>query len=151
MNALLLGLIASIAAFSASAVHVTAGDTGSAREIRLLMLAVNQHRAAIGCKPLIWDERLARLARNYSKSMATKRFFGHIDPDGNDPFDRMRHAGIRYRAAGENLAAGQTKGIQVYGDWMNSPGHRKVIENSVYTHYGIGFYRNRWSYLSARY
>jgi uncharacterized protein YkwD len=123
----------------------------SARELRLLILAVNQHREAIGCKPLIWDERLARLARHYSETMASEGFFGHYDPSGNSPFDRMRHAGIPFRAAGENLAIGQTKGIQVYGDWMNSPEHRKIIENCIYTHHGIGFYRNRWSYLFARY
>jgi len=152
----LLGLFTSLNAFPATATHLpacgtTATDPASAHKIRLLMLAVNQHREAIGCKPLIWDERLARLARKYSESMATKGFFGHIDPDGNSPFDRMHHAGIHFLAAGENLAVGQTKGIQVFGDWLDSPPHRAVIENRVYTHYGIGFYRNRWSYLCARY
>jgi uncharacterized protein YkwD len=123
----------------------------SARELRVLELAVNRHRVAIGCKPLIWDERLAGLARKYSQTMATKGYFGHIDPSGDDPFDRMRNAGIRFRAAGENLAAGQTRGRQVYDDWMKSRHHRDVIEDCVYTHYGIGFYRYRWSYLCARY
>ena len=125
ISALLLELPTLIGASGATATHPPArglapSDKASAREIRLLMLAVNQHREAIGCKPLIWDERLARLAREYSETMATKGFFGHIDPDGNSPFDRMHHAGIQFLAAGENLAVGQTKGIQVYGDWASA-------------------------------
>jgi uncharacterized protein YkwD len=125
--------------------------SSSASELRLLRLAVNQHRSAIGCNRLIWDERLAALARKYCESMARGKFFGHVDPDGNDPFDRMRDAGIHYRSAGENLAVGQTKGIEVYVDWMNSPKHRAIIEDCVYTHYGVAFYQRRWSYLCVRY
>ena len=127
------------------------GPETSARELRALVQALNRHRESIGCKPLILDKRLARLARNYSETMARENFFGHYDPSGADPFDRMRHAGIDFRAAGENLAFGQTRGLQVYDDWMNSPKHRAVIEDCVYTHYGIGLCRRRWSLLCARY
>lgn len=139
------------ASFATASYTATAPSSSPAHELRLLRLAVNQHRSAIGCKPLIWDERLARLASKYSEAMARGRFFGHVDPYGNDPFDRMRDAGIRYRSAGENLAVGQTKGIQVYADWMDSPKHRAVLEDCIYTHYGIGFYQKRWSYLCVRY
>jgi len=125
--------------------------TAAARELRLLVLVVNQHRAAIGCPPLIWDERLARVALRHSEAMARRGFFGHFDPEGIGPFERMRRAGISYRAAGENVAAGQSRGIQVYDDWMKSPPHRRNLENCVYTHHGIGLYHNRWTHLFARY
>ena len=119
-------------------------------QIQDLIDRINDHRAAIGRPTLRWDDRLAALARRHSADMVRRDFFDHINPDGDDPFDRMDHAGIRYSTAGENLAWGQTTGAQVFDGWMNSRGHRKNLENREFTHIGIGLYQRRWTCLLSR-
>ncbi len=129
----------------------TSRETHSADpRIRALTTIVNQHRAEIGCPRLIWDERLARVARAHSEDMARHGYFSHVDRSGRDPFDRLTRAGISFRAAAENIAAGQTSARQVYADWMRSRGHRENLENCEYTRHGIGVYRNHWTHLFAR-
>src|SRR5437867_4420077 len=84
----------------------TAGTAVGRAEIRDLVARINRHRRAIGSEPLTWDERLASVAQRHSEDMARRHYFDHVNPDGLDPFDRMRRAGIRFRFAAENLAAG---------------------------------------------
>ncbi len=62
---------------------------------------------------------------------------GHIDPEGNSPFDRMRDGGVRFITAGENLALAQTVSIAHKG-LMDSPGHRANILSPHYSPVGIG-------------
>lgn len=123
----------------------------SGAEVQELADRINRHRVAIGCRPLIPDSRLAVVARRHSEDMVRRRYFSHTNPDGRDPFERLRGAGIHYRAAAENIAQGQTRGRETYEDWMESTGHRRNIENCDYTHFGIGLYRNTWTLDLARY
>ena len=122
-----------------------------AAQVRDLIDLVNRRRRAIGCAPLIWDERLAKVAQHHSEAMARDGNFSHDDPNGDDPFDRMRDAGVVFRAAAENIAFGQRTGEEVYESWFRSPGHRANLENCVYTRHGVGLYRNRWTHVFARY
>jgi uncharacterized protein YkwD len=128
-----------------------ARPVSSRAEVELLADQINRHRVAIGCRALIPDRRLAAVARRHSEDMVRRRFFDHTNPDGRDPFERLRTAGIRYRAAAENIAQGRTRGRDTYDDWIESPGHRHNIENCKYTHFGIGLYRNTWTLDLVRY
>jgi len=116
-------------------------------EIQDLVARINRHRRAIGCPTLRWDDRLAAVALRHSQDMARRRFFSHTNPDGRDPFDRMRRSGVRFRAAAENLAAGQITGAETFEGWMGSPGHRRNLEDCDYTRIGIGLHRGRWTCL----
>lgn len=116
-------------------------------EIRDLVARINRHRRALGCPALRWDDRLASVALEHSEDMARRRFFSHTNPDGRDPFARLRRAGVRYRAAAENLASGQTTGAETFEGWMGSPGHRRNLEDCDYTRIGIGLHRGRWTCL----
>jgi uncharacterized protein YkwD len=120
--------------------------SGSSRgEVEELSERINRHRVAMGCRPLIPDKRLAVVARRHSEDMVRRRFFDHTNPDGRDPFDRMRAAGIRYRSAAENIAQGRSRGRETYDDWIESAGHRRNIENCEYTHFGIGLFQRTWT------
>ena len=130
--------------------RVSAGSSGPQGEVRDLLERINRRRAAIGCRPLLWDERLAQVAWSHSRDMARRGFFAHENPDGDDPFDRMRHAGIRFRAAAENLAMGQRTGRETFDGWMNSPGHRRNLEDCVQTRVGIAVFRDRWTCVLCR-
>ena len=131
--------------------RATARPVGSAgAEVRDLLDRINRRRAAIGCGPVVWDERLADVARRHSVDMARRGFFSHTNPDGRDPFDPLRRAGVRFRAAAENLASGQRTGSETFASWMGSAGHRHNLDECLYTRIGIGLHQGRWTCVLAR-
>lgn len=107
-----------------------------AAEARMLDL-INAERARSGAPSLSVDPTILDVARDYSRKMFAGGFFAHVDPTGRTPFDRMRAGGVRFAAAGENLALAPT--VQLAHDGlMNSPGHRANILNPRYRRVGIG-------------
>ena len=105
-------------------------------EARMLQM-VNAERAAAGLKPLAPDPELTAVARNHSADMFGRGYFAHDTPEGRDPFDRMREAGVRFQTAGENLALAPTVQVAHTG-LMNSPGHRANILHRDFGRVGIG-------------
>jgi uncharacterized protein YkwD len=51
--------------------------------------------------------------------------------------NRIKGQGYQYRAAAENIAAGQASPTQVAQDWLASPGHRRNILNCTLKDTGI--------------
>ncbi|MEH6991339.1 SafA/ExsA family spore coat assembly protein [Neobacillus drentensis] len=99
----------------------------------------NQERAKNGLGPLTQDWELSRVARYKSVDMRDKNYFSHTSPTYGSPFTMMKNFGISYRAAAENIAAGQTTAQEVVNSWMNSPGHRANILSGKYTLIGVGY------------
>lgn len=97
----------------------------------------NEQRAANGLLPLIFDNNIAAVARAHSQDMATRGFFDHNNPDGLDPFQRMRAGGISFSTGGENIAGGPTADIMM-ANWMNSAGHRANILRTNFGKIGVG-------------
>jgi uncharacterized protein YkwD len=97
-----------------------------------------------GCFPpsqaLALDPQLRRSARAHARDMADAKYFDHLSLDGRTPFDRMREAGFRGCAMGENIAAGQPTPASVMSDWLKSPGHCKNIREPAFEQLGVGFY-----------
>lgn len=75
------------------------------------------------------------------RSAETVEVFDHIRPDGRDIFTTLDEYGIKYMAAGENLAKGQSTPEEVVDGWMNSEGHRNNILNGDFNHMGVGVYQ----------
>ena len=105
-------------------------------EAEMLRL-INRERIAAGLGPLAPDPELTEVARRHSADMFARGYFAHDTPENRDPFDRMREAGVRFLAAGENLAHGPTMQIAHTG-LMNSPGHRANILRPQFGRVGIG-------------
>lgn len=105
-------------------------------EAKMLIL-VNEERQKVGLEPLKADPLMLVVAKAHSKDMFARGYFAHETPEGLSPFDRMKKAKVRFLAAGENLALGQTLNICHRG-LMNSPGHRKNILNPAFGRVGIG-------------
>ena len=84
-----------------------------------------------------------------SSRRADRNYFSHQSPTYGSPFEMMKSFGIRYSAAGENIAKGYTSPQSVVDGWMNSQGHRENILNSVYTQIGVGYYPygNYWTQM----
>ena len=122
-------------------------------EVREFVRLMNQHRQAQGLQTLQWDSSLGQVALDHSQDMLARDFFSHENPDGESPFDRMAAAGISYSSAGENIAAGYSysTGEAVLDGWLNSTNHKENIENTSYTHHGVGYVAdgNYWTHVFA--
>ncbi len=103
---------------------------------------VNVERSKQGLKELKYDWELARVARYKSEDMRDNNYFSHNSPVYGSPFDMMKNFGINYKAAGENIAKGQSTPEQVVKAWMNSSGHRANILSTKFTHIGVGYAKN---------
>lgn len=118
---------------------------------RAVLNLVNKERTSRGLSALILDEGLSNVAQKHSKDMAENNYFSHTNLAGESPFDRIKKAGISYRTAGENIAAGQKTPEAVVSSWMNSEGHRKNILNASFNKMGLGYvtansgYKTYWT------
>jgi uncharacterized protein YkwD len=98
---------------------------------------VNAERAKVGAPALVMDESLRQVARAHSTDMWDRGYFAHVDPDGKDPFDRMKAVDIRFSTAGENLALAHTL-ERAHDGLMNSPGHKRNILDPNFRKVGMG-------------
>jgi uncharacterized protein YkwD len=92
-----------------------------------LIAAHNRERAADSLPPLRANAQLSEAARNHARDMAEHRELSHKGSDGSDPATRVKRGGYRFRAVGENVAAGQESVEEAMRTWMNSPPHRSNI------------------------
>lgn len=104
---------------------------------------VNAERTKKGLSPLKANWQLSRIARYKSQDMINKNYFSHYSPTYGSPFNMIENFGIRFSAAGENIAMGQKTAAQVMNSWMNSSGHRANILSSAYTEIGAGVAKNK--------
>ena len=115
-------------------------------EMQTFTRMVNEYRKKVGCGPLQWDDRIATVAQRHNEDMASHHYFAHNNLEGRTPFDRLRAAHVTFRGAAENIASGQLTGSQVFNGWLNSPGHRRNIEDCSYTHHGLGLANTYWTH-----
>jgi uncharacterized protein YkwD len=115
---------------------------GDARTIEdKLFIAVNRERQARRVPALAWSDELANQARRHSEAMDRRNFFGHRDPERGRLSDRLRAAGIAYKACAENLY--QQSGLpdpaaEAVRAWLRSRGHRSNLLSRVYRSTGVG-------------
>jgi uncharacterized protein YkwD len=92
-------------------------------------------------QPLVWDARLAAVARAHSEEMARDGYFSHRGEDGSLPMWRVSQARIQWLSTGENIAKASDV-VQAETIFMNEPkferNHRGNILNPNYTRVGIG-------------
>ena len=105
---------------------------------------VNQERSKAGLSPLTMNSAATEAAKVRAKEIVNN--FDHTRPNGQSPFTALDAAGVSYRAAGENIAYGQSTPSEVMNGWMNSSGHRANILNGSFKEIGIGAY-----YQNGRY
>lgn len=98
----------------------------------------NAERVDAGCAPLGTDSRLAAAAQGHAEDMSANSYFDHVSRDGRRFDDRISAQGYP-SPGGENIARGQESAAEVVQGWMNSPGHRRNIEDCDFTTIGVGF------------
>ncbi|KRQ87813.1 Cysteine-rich secretory protein family protein [Caloramator mitchellensis] len=127
---------------TSSIYFVQKDETNVVADIRTLekevVRLVNIERAKAGLKPLKENTYLSKVARIKSQDMINKGYFSHYSPTYGSPFNMMKKFGIKYIAAGENIAMGQRTPREVMNAWMASAGHRRNILNPTFTQIGVG-------------
>ena len=115
--------------------------------IEQFVTLVRSARSQAGCSELVWDARTASVARFHSGDMLRRGYFSHTSPEGVDPFERLRAAGVAYSAAAENIAYGARNGEEAFRQWYGSRGHRRNMLNCHYTRHGVGVVGDRWTHV----
>ncbi|MGE5183762.1 MAG: CAP domain-containing protein, partial [Acidobacteriota bacterium] len=120
----------------AIAIESTRDDTAVVQpeeaEQRLLAL-LNRDRQAAGLPALVWDDRVAQVARAHSEEMRETKVVAHISPKTGSAADRVKAAGIKTAVVLENVARAYGLG-EAHEGLMNSPGHRANLMSSAATH-----------------
>ena len=117
--------------------------------LQRVLVLVNQARAqprACGGKsfgaapPVRWNDTLAEASRRHAADMARHNYFSHKGRDGSDPAQRVERAGYRYRATGENIAAGaRLTPDEAVAGWVKSPTHCANLMSPAFTEMGAAF------------
>lgn len=98
---------------------------------------VNEHRSSLGLAQLTLDNRITRVARRHSASMAQGGAFSHRG------FKQRATAIGRfmpYRTVAENLAynyGNADPAARAFTSWLTSPKHRQAMEDPRFTHTGL--------------
>ncbi|VVB95228.1 Uncharacterised protein [uncultured archaeon] len=108
---------------------------------------INEERKKGGIKTLKLNDKISRIARNYSKTLSIEGFH-HKDIEGKDVGDRLKENRIIYTVAAENLYMlsglnGSTDiSRAIVNGWMESPGHRSPImdRDELFSDGGAGMY-----------
>jgi uncharacterized protein YkwD len=104
---------------------------------RRLLALVNRDRVAAGLQALVWDDRVADVARGHSTEMRRTKNVAHISPTTGSAADRVRAAKIKTAVVLENVARAYGLG-EAHQGLMNSPGHRANLMSQTATHVGVG-------------
>lgn len=92
---------------------------------------VNQKREELGNNPLVWNNKIYTVAKEYSTQLAENNAtFSHISETGDTIHDRIKKENLFFFIAGENLyLAPKTENMSelIFDGWMKSPGHRSLL------------------------
>jgi len=107
-------------------------------ELEILNL-VNDHRISIGLNSLEKLDIISSVALTHTTYMVSTGSVDHY----NFP-QRQENLAINANAksVGENVAYGYNSAKGVVDAWLKSDGHRALIENENYTHFGISTEKN---------
>lgn len=109
---------------------LTTGDPADSAELaRDVFDRANAERVHRGLHALTWDDELAERAAAWSVRMPR---------EGYEHSDGAFRSTDRYRATGENIAAGQLDTRELHVGWMESDGHRANLLAADAVALGVG-------------
>lgn len=144
--AFLLGFWTALA-LSPFRVEIARADSNAASYAELetrLHQEVNALRARRHLIPLERDPALDAVARAHSSDMARRSYLSHVNPEGQNPVDRLRAAGIEgFSLAAENtgLTDRADPNREILQGWIASPVHRRNLHAPPFNRTGIGISR----------
>jgi uncharacterized protein YkwD len=123
-----LAAIVALCAGAAAPTSAIAGSCSTPAEAAALEAGmldwINDQRRERGLKPYKRTTALDRSSENQACDMARHDYFAHSRPGGPKLGARMKQAGYRFRAGGENLAYTRQLAVGSAASlWRNSPPH----------------------------
>ncbi|PKQ09454.1 MAG: hypothetical protein CVT73_02600 [Alphaproteobacteria bacterium HGW-Alphaproteobacteria-12] len=120
---------------------------------RAVLNAVNTFRAGKGVAALAPDGHLQRAAAVQAADMALRDFFGHYNPDGQGPRERVLAVNPDFTGSvAENIQMVDGQSYAAMSDaalartmaekWAQSPMHRKNMQSPDLTRSGVGIARD---------
>ncbi len=101
--------------------------------------AVNQERTQRSLVALNYNTKLAAAADYKANDMINRKYFSHVDPDGNYIWNKIISEGYTpYTVLGENLAIDFPNTEGLMAAWIDSPTHRANILNADFRDQGLG-------------
>jgi uncharacterized protein YkwD len=97
----------------------------------------NSHRTGLGLGQLTANAKLNEIAQDQADFQAAHLNVGHDGEGGSRVADRAADVGYLYLSLGENVGSA-SGGIEMFNDWLASPGHKANLEGSQYTEIGLG-------------
>ena len=94
--------------------------------------------------PLVRRIDLDAVARGHAVDMATRGYLDHLSPEGANPVDRFRRAGVSgFTLAAENIGKTNRPNPtrEVIDGWIASPIHRQNLDTPPFNATGIGVAR----------
>jgi uncharacterized protein YkwD len=114
---------------------------------------VVQHRAALGCGPIVWVDAVAAAAARHAADMATHGWWGHQGPNGESMQGYLEAHGVTPALAGDALARnfrGRDAERAILTAWLQSPPHRAILEDCRFRAYGVGHEAGHWTWYGIR-
>jgi len=118
-------------------VTITLSEKTSSHELETnLFKFINTDRTAHNLKPLTYNDRLARFAKDHNQDMLDHHYVGHTSPDYGDLSNRATEAKLSFKCLTENVA--QNSSIELaHFRLMQSPSHKRNILDTRVTDVGI--------------
>ena len=102
---------------------------------------INSEREKQGLKPLVWNDRIANIARQHCRNMAEQHLFSHQEKDGSIVSNRADKANIKWISIAENIVRfieAPDPASYATERWMASPPHKVNILTKGWKQTGIG-------------
>ncbi|WP_153730402.1 CAP and S-layer homology domain-containing protein [Sporosarcina obsidiansis] len=102
------------------------------------IIIVNTTRKAANVNSLQADPALNRIATAKAEDMAKNGELSHISPTYGTVPEMLAKFNYKWKAYGENIAAGYISAKGVTDAWLASPGHKENLLSTTFTHMGAG-------------
>ncbi len=109
-------------------------------DITLLYDIICAERAKHSLAPFVINKKMMSTSKLHSLSMGYWNYSDYTNRDGTSPFDRFDNRDLDYIMASENIANVKGSVVDVYTQWMNSPGSRSNLLTDYMDNVGIGMY-----------
>lgn len=95
---------------------------------------VNEYREEQGLSTLSELNLISSVAKTHTNYMVE---IGKVNHDNFPERHEMLVSNAKATAVGENVAYGFSSSESVVKAWLNSPGHKEIIDDETFTHFGI--------------